>query len=104
MTAITREIDQAIVIGESIEISPTDLDRKVVRLLVKGKHVGGPHDGETFCATHELSKNQSISISPLIAVSVMEILGDAVRLGVLAPPHLPVVRKEIYLRRKDPNA
>jgi sRNA-binding carbon storage regulator CsrA len=93
MTIITREVDQAILIGTAIRISPTDIDRHGVRLVAEGRHVGGAQDGETFRSTHELAKGGSLRLGPLITVTVLQLFPDAVRLGVLAPPHLPVIRQ-----------
>jgi carbon storage regulator CsrA len=42
-----------------------------------------------------LRKGQSAWIGPMIQVAVVEIVEDAVRLGVNCPPHLPVERKEV---------
>jgi sRNA-binding carbon storage regulator CsrA len=93
MTIITREVDQAILIGTAIRLSPTDIDRHGVRLVAEGRYVGGPQDGETFRSTHELAKGGSLRLGPLITVTVLQLFPDAVRLGVLAPPHLPVTRR-----------
>jgi sRNA-binding carbon storage regulator CsrA len=92
MTIITREVDQSIRIGTAIRLSPTDIDRTGVRLLAEGHHIGGPHDGETFRSTHELAKGGSLRLGPMITITVLELFDDAVRLGILAPAHLPVTR------------
>ena len=94
MTIITREVDQVILIGSAVRLSPTDIDRKGVRLLAEGRHIGGPQDGETFRSTHEVAKGGSLRLGPMVTVTVMELFEYAVRLGMLAPPHLPVVRAE----------
>lgn len=41
-------------------------------------------------------KNESISIGDDVAVMVMDIRGDKVRLGISAPQSMAVHRKEIY--------
>jgi len=41
-------------------------------------------------------KNESIVINDDIRVVIVEIRGDKVRLGVEAPPEVPVHRQEIY--------
>ncbi len=38
-----------------------------------------------------------------ITVSVMEIKGRQVRLGIDAPPHTPIHRMEIFLKIKEAN-
>jgi len=41
-------------------------------------------------------KNENIVINNDIVVTVVEILGDRVRLGVEAPKEVPVHRQEVY--------
>ena len=41
-------------------------------------------------------KNESIVISDEIAITVVEIRGDKVRLGINAPSEVPVHRREVY--------
>lgn len=94
MTVFTRQIDQWIAIGDDIRVSPTDVDAQGIRLIARGRILGGPHDGEPFNTAHELSAGQSCHFGPHVAVTVVEIRGQTVRLGVLAPAHVPVYRKE----------
>lgn len=49
-------------------------------------------------------KNESIEIGDSITVSVVEIRGDKVRLGVKAPKHIKVHRQEVAdaIRREAP--
>ena len=41
-------------------------------------------------------KNESILINNDITVTVVEIRGDKVRLGIVAPKEVPVHRQEVY--------
>ena len=41
--------------------------------------------------------NQSIMIGDDIEVSVRSVLGEKVRLGIQAPRHVPVFRREVFL-------
>jgi carbon storage regulator len=41
-------------------------------------------------------KNESIVINNDIVVTVVEIRGDKVRLGIVAPKEVPVHRQEVY--------
>ena len=41
-------------------------------------------------------KNESIIINSDITVTVVEIRGDKVRLGIVAPKEVPVHRQEVY--------
>lgn len=48
-------------------------------------------------------KNESIVINNDITVTVVEIRGDKVRLGIVAPKEVPVHRQEVYdqIHHKD---
>ena len=48
-------------------------------------------------------KNESIVINNDITVTVVEIRGDKVRLGIIAPKEVPVHRQEVYeaIHRQD---
>ena len=41
-------------------------------------------------------RDQSILIGNDIEITVVDIRGDRVRLGINAPPHIPVHREEVY--------
>jgi carbon storage regulator len=51
-------------------------------------------------------KNESIVINNDITVTVVEIRGDKVRLGIVAPKEVPVHRQEVYdaIHGKDSEA
>jgi carbon storage regulator len=50
-------------------------------------------------------KNESIVINNDIIVTVVEIRGDKVRLGIVAPKEVPVHRQEVYeaIHGKEPT-
>lgn len=50
-------------------------------------------------------KNESIVINNDITVTVVEIRGDKVRLGIVAPREVPVHRQEVYdaIHGQPPN-
>ncbi len=48
-------------------------------------------------------KNESIVINNDIEVTVLEIKGDQVKIGITAPKSVPVYRKEVYVQIKDAN-
>jgi len=50
-------------------------------------------------------KNESIVINNDIIVTVVEIRGDKVRLGIVAPKEVPVHRQEVYeaIHGKEPE-
>lgn len=41
-------------------------------------------------------KDETIMIGDDVEITVVDIRGDKVRLGINAPPHIPVHRKEVY--------
>ena len=48
-------------------------------------------------------KGESLIISNNIEVTILEIKGDQVKIGISAPREVPVYRKEIYLQIQDSN-
>ncbi len=46
-------------------------------------------------------KNESIVINDQIVVTVIEVRGDKVRLGIEAPKEVPVHRREVYDKIKE---
>ncbi len=48
-------------------------------------------------------RDETIMIGDNIEVTVVDIRGDKVRLGINAPPHVPVHRKEVYDAIKREN-
>lgn len=47
--------------------------------------------------------NESIVINQDIEITILEIKGDQVKIGINAPKSVPVFRKEIYLQIKEAN-
>lgn len=47
--------------------------------------------------------NESIMLGNDIEVTLLEIKGDQVKLGISAPKSVPVYRKEIYLQIQEEN-
>lgn len=47
--------------------------------------------------------NESIMIGNDVEVTLLEIKGDQVKLGIQAPKSVPVYRKEIYLQIQESN-
>ena len=47
--------------------------------------------------------NQSIVIGPDVTITVVEIRGEQVRLGISAPRHVTVHREEVLLQIRDQN-
>lgn len=47
--------------------------------------------------------NQSIMIGNDIEITLLEIKGDQVKLGITAPKSVPIYRKEIYAQIQEEN-
>ena len=47
--------------------------------------------------------NESIMLGNVIEITVLEIKGDQVKLGIKAPKSVPIYRKEIYLQIQEEN-
>ena len=47
--------------------------------------------------------NESIIVGNDIEITVLEVKGDQVKIGISAPKSVPIYRKEIYLQIKESN-
>ena len=95
MLILSRQVDESIVIGRDVLVTPTDVDAGGARVIARGTMVGGPDDGGRFDAVHELAAGQSFHVGPMIVVTLVEVRGGFARLGVHAPKSMPVRRKEV---------
>ncbi len=48
-------------------------------------------------------KGQAVIIQDSIEITVLEIDGDTIKLGISAPKEVPIVRKELLLSVKESN-
>ncbi len=48
-------------------------------------------------------KNEAIIINNNIEITILEVKGDQVKLGIAAPKEVPVYRKEVYMQIQDAN-
>lgn len=48
-------------------------------------------------------KNEALIINNNIEITVLEIKGEQVKLGISAPKDVPVYRKEVYVQIQDAN-
>ena len=49
-------------------------------------------------------KDEAIIINNDIEITVIEIKGDQVKLGISAPKSVPIYRKEVYMQIQEANA
>lgn len=48
-------------------------------------------------------KNEAIVINNNIEITILEIKGEQVKLGISAPKEVPVYRKEVYMQIQEAN-
>lgn len=48
-------------------------------------------------------KNEALVINNNIEITILEIKGEQVKLGITAPKEIPVYRKEVYLQIQEAN-
>lgn len=48
-------------------------------------------------------KNEAIVINNNVEITILEIKGEQVKLGISAPKEVPVYRKEVYLQIQESN-
>ncbi|MCR4764540.1 MAG: carbon storage regulator CsrA [Lachnospiraceae bacterium] len=49
-------------------------------------------------------KNEAIVIGNNIEITILEVRGDQVKLGIAAPKEVPIYRKEVYAQIQKENA
>ena len=48
-------------------------------------------------------KNEAIIINNNVEITILEIKGEQVKIGITAPKDVPVYRKEVYLQIQESN-
>lgn len=48
-------------------------------------------------------KNEAIIINNNVEVTILEVKGDQVKIGITAPKDVPIYRKEVYLQIQKAN-
>lgn len=48
-------------------------------------------------------KNEALIINNNIEVTILEVKGDQVKIGISAPKEVPIYRKEVYLQIQESN-
>ena len=48
-------------------------------------------------------KNEALVINNNIEITVLDIKGDQVKIGISAPKQIPIYRKEVYLQIQEAN-
>lgn len=48
-------------------------------------------------------KNEALVVANNIEITILDIKGDQVKLGITAPKQVPIYRKEVYLQIQEAN-
>lgn len=48
-------------------------------------------------------KNEALIINNNIEITILEVKGDQVKIGITAPKEIPVYRKEVYMQIQEAN-
>lgn len=48
-------------------------------------------------------RNEAIIINNNVEVTILEVKGDQVKIGIAAPKEVPIYRKEVYLQIQEAN-
>lgn len=48
-------------------------------------------------------KNEALVINNNVEITILDIKGDQVKLGISAPKEVPIYRKEVYLQIQESN-
>lgn len=48
-------------------------------------------------------KNEALIINNNVEVTILEVKGDQVKIGITAPKEVPVYRKEVYVQIQEAN-
>jgi sRNA-binding carbon storage regulator CsrA len=90
MTRIQIKVDHWLSIGRDIRLTATDVDDRGVRLIARGRVLGGHSDGQPFDSIHEMAVGNSINLGPHVAVTLVSVRGETATLGIFAPPNLVI--------------
>ena len=48
-------------------------------------------------------KNEAIVVNNNVEITILEVKGDQVKIGISAPKEVPIYRKEVYLQIQEAN-
>lgn len=48
-------------------------------------------------------KNEAVIVNNNVEITILEVKGDQVKIGISAPKEVPIYRKEVYLQIQEAN-
>ncbi len=123
MLVLSRKMNEHIIINDDIAVTVLRFtgasvrlgirapgDTRVLRLEISGpeaeiKPLEGDeiHKGDGMLVLSR-RRDEAIRIGPWITITVVEVRGDKVRLGIEAPKEFPVHRNEVYAQVRGKQA
>ena len=93
INAAQRKATQVIVEGDEYQVK-----FPIYEILNKKKEKAGE-----YMLALSRKKNEALVINNNVEITVLEIKGEQVKLGITAPREVPVYRKEVYIQIQDAN-
>ena len=80
-------------------------ERKACQIILEGDKypVKNPERRVSKMLALSRKKNEAIVINNDIEITVLEVKGDQVKIGITAPKEVPIYRKEVYLQIQEAN-
>lgn len=91
MLVLSRQVDEAVMIGDTIAVTVVSINPDGATL-----HVRYRDENQRLEQKLALEIDDRLEITDDIYVSVLDIRGDKIRLAVVAPKSMAVHRKEVY--------
>jgi sRNA-binding carbon storage regulator CsrA len=91
MLVLTRRAGETIVIGDLVELRLIEAKEHCARLAIRFLKANTPILKVT------LVTDQSVEIGDHVTVMAVVCSGDHTRIGIAAPPEMPIVRGEVQL-------
>src|SRR2546426_73976 len=93
-----RDLDRSVGLPE-----PPDLHGPVDRKSIRADAVRLADRKEPRMLVLSRQRDETIMIGDDVEITIVDIRGDKVRIGITAPAHIPVHRKEVYEAIKAEN-
>ena len=85
--------DQWTAVGQGMTFAVTDIDSSGVRVLLRGRVIGGPDDGAPLDRAVEIAVGGEARVG-IVVITVIDTkhtpAGDTVKVGVFCPQHVAI--------------